>query len=116
MKNVSSRLAATASVFAFSAAFATPAFAQTGAPAKPQGSACQAPSGAIDKNACPDVSTPEQVTSNAPVAQPAGGEQIMVVGSRIRRNQFNLPDPIQLITRDETVDAGFNSTAEGLLR
>jgi iron complex outermembrane receptor protein len=38
--------------------------------------------------------------------------EITVVGSRIRRNQFNGADPINLITRDEATAAGFNSTAE----
>src|SRR3954451_23698749 len=114
MNNLSARLAATASVVALAAAFSTPAYAQAGTPAQPQGSACQAPSGAIDKNACPDVKTAEQATSNAPAAQPAGGQAIMVVGSRIRHNQFNTADPIQLLTRDESVDAGFNSTADVL--
>lgn len=40
------------------------------------------------------------------------GEAIVVVGSRLRRNQFNSIDPIQVITRDEATSAGFTSTAE----
>src|SRR5438270_9322379 len=108
------RLSATASALAFATAVAAPAVAQAGVPAQPQGSACQAPANALDKNACPDVKTSGQVTSNAPQAQPAGGEQITVVGSRIPHNHFNSVDPIQIVTRDETVQAGFNSTAEVL--
>lgn len=41
-------------------------------------------------------------------------EGITVVGSRIRRNNLTTADPIQLITREETTQAGFNSTAEVL--
>ena len=41
-------------------------------------------------------------------------QNIVVTGSRIRRNQFNTADPVQLITRDEATLAGFNSTAEVL--
>lgn len=36
---------------------------------------------------------------------------ITVVGSRIRRDQFNTADSIQLFTRDDAVQAGFSSTA-----
>jgi outer membrane receptor protein involved in Fe transport len=37
---------------------------------------------------------------------------IVVVGSRIRRDQYNTPDSIQVITRAESTQAGFNSTSE----
>lgn len=42
------------------------------------------------------------------------GTMIQVTGSRIRRDHFNTADPIQVITRDESTQAGFNSTAEVL--
>ncbi|MBX3593192.1 TonB-dependent receptor [Sphingomonas sp.] len=38
--------------------------------------------------------------------------EIVVVGSRIRRSNLTTADPIQVITREETTSAGFNSTAE----
>jgi iron complex outermembrane recepter protein len=46
-------------------------------------------------------------------AKPTEGD-IVVVGSRIRRDTFNSPSPVQIVTRSETTDAGFNSTAEAL--
>lgn len=41
-------------------------------------------------------------------------DEIVVVGSRIRRDTYNSPSPIQVITRDETTLAGYNSTTEAL--
>jgi outer membrane receptor protein involved in Fe transport len=41
-------------------------------------------------------------------------EDIVVVGSRIRRDTFNSPSPVQIITRDESTLAGFSSTTEAL--
>lgn len=38
-------------------------------------------------------------------------EKLTVTGSRIARDAFNSVSPIQVITRDETAVAGFNSTA-----
>jgi iron complex outermembrane recepter protein len=38
--------------------------------------------------------------------------EITVVGSRIRRDTFNSPSPIQVIGREESTLAGLNSTAE----
>lgn len=38
-------------------------------------------------------------------------EQVVVVGSRIRRDIFNSPSPVQVITREESTLAGFASTA-----
>lgn len=39
-------------------------------------------------------------------------DDIVVVGSRIRRDEFNTADPIQVITREEATQAGFNSTSD----
>ncbi|WP_404326843.1 TonB-dependent receptor domain-containing protein [Aerophototrophica crusticola] len=39
-------------------------------------------------------------------------EEIVVVGSRIRRDTFNSPSPVQVITRDEATAAGLASAAE----
>ena len=41
-------------------------------------------------------------------------EEIVVVGSRLRRDNYNSPSPVQVVTRDETTLAGFNSTTEVL--
>ena len=42
-------------------------------------------------------------------------EEIVVVGSRIRRDTYNTPAPVQLITREESTLAGFNSPTDVLL-
>ncbi len=41
-------------------------------------------------------------------------EEIVVVGSRIRRDNFNAPSPVQIITAEESTRAGFASAAEVL--
>jgi outer membrane receptor protein involved in Fe transport len=92
-------------------AVASAAGAQTAAPVIPNESACQAPSDQTDKEACPDAAKKETATGKA-VAQP--NEDIVVVGSRIRRDEFNTPDNIQVITRKETTQAGFVSTSQVL--
>src|SRR3954466_3985085 len=115
MKKLSLLGATALGSFAF-IGLATPASAQTPTTASPTGDACQAPAETPDKTKCPDVSGPEataqgttEVTSPAAGNTPAAGdEEIVVVGSRIRRNQFNTADPIQLITREEATQAGFN--------
>ncbi len=56
--------------------------------------------------------TPEQAAE--PTAAATEGDGIMVVGSRIRRDTFNSPSPVQIVTRQETTDAGFTSSAEAL--
>lgn len=48
---------------------------------------------------------------NCVTATEASSESdIVVVGSRIRRDTFNTAAPVTLITRDEAIQAGFNST------
>jgi outer membrane receptor protein involved in Fe transport len=97
-------------------AFAAPAYAQTPNPVNPERDPCQAPADQRDPNVtCP----PADSAAGAAIAQGAdvatsGDEAITVVGSRIRRNRFNSPDPVTIITRDSALDAGFNSTAETL--
>ena len=104
--------------FAAIALAASPAQAQTPAPVQPDRDPCQAPSDQVDKAKCPDTDTPagEAVQQGATVtpATSTGEGDIVVVGSRIRRNRFNTADPVTIITRDEQVDSGFNSTAEVL--
>ncbi len=56
-----------------------------------------------------DNQSNEQVKEE-PKAKEGEGE-ITVVGSRIRRTQFNLADSIQVISRDESTQAGFASTS-----
>lgn len=98
-------------------AIATPATAQTPDPVNPGGDPCQAPADQRDPNtACPPADSPagEAISQGEIVTQPAEGEGIVVVGSRIRRDRFNTADPVTIINRDSAVDAGFTSTAEVL--
>jgi iron complex outermembrane recepter protein len=37
-------------------------------------------------------------------------DDVVVVGSRIRRDTYNSPSPVQVVTREETVLAGYSST------
>ena len=47
-------------------------------------------------------------------APAAATEKITVTGSRIQRDTFNSPSPVQVITRDETLMSGFASTTAAL--
>jgi outer membrane receptor protein involved in Fe transport len=101
MYPIRSAILASASLFALSAA---PAFAQ----------------------AAPVDTTPQkeqenqQLPPNQPPATNAkgqpqnGGQAIVVTGSRIRRDNFNAPQNVDIYTRADTVLAGTRSTAETL--
>ena len=95
---------------------ATPAFGQAATPVTPGGSACQAPAESVDKVKCPDTTTTTTTVAQVgpTAAQPSDGENITVVGSRIRRNSYNTGENITVLTRAETLQAGFNSTTEAL--
>src|SRR3954464_6440499 len=41
-------------------------------------------------------------------------QELVVVGSRIRRDNFNSPSPVQVVTHEETTMAGFGSTTDAL--
>lgn len=45
-------------------------------------------------------------------ASPASVEDVIVVGSRLRRDVYNSPSPVQTVTREEAVMQGHASTAE----
>ena len=51
-----------------------------------------------------------------PGPQRAGSqpEEVVVTGSRIRRDTFNSVSPVQLVTREEVIAAGFTSATEAL--
>jgi outer membrane receptor protein involved in Fe transport len=116
MRLLSYALLSSASVAAL--AFAAPASAQTPQPVHPERDPCQAPADQRDPNVnCPpaDTNVGQAIQQgNVTSAAAAGDQGIVVVGSRIRRNRFNTADPVTIITRDQTVDAGFNSTSEAL--
>ncbi|KIC60560.1 TonB-dependent receptor [Brevundimonas nasdae] len=51
------------------------------------------------------------VTQNG---EAANVDEIVVIGSRIRRDNFNAPSPTQVVTREEATLQGFASTTEAL--
>jgi iron complex outermembrane receptor protein len=53
-------------------------------------------------------------TVPAPVQDTAQLDEVVVVGSRIRRDNFNAPSPTQVVTREEATLQGFASTTEAL--
>jgi len=56
-----------------------------------------------------------EATEEQPVADPSTEvEAVVVVGSRIRRDTYNTPAPITVITREEATLQGFASTTEAL--
>ena len=57
---------------------------------------------------------PLQTETDAKKAPPTKVEELVVVGSRIRRDNFNSPSPVTIITHEETTMAGFGSTTETL--
>src|SRR3954453_15446964 len=85
---------------------ASPAFAQTAA-----APVDTTPEKTQEGEAPPPSSTPTNA-QGASVPTPQGG--IVVTGSRIRRNNFNTPQNIDIITRDDAILAGTRSTADAL--
>src|SRR5689334_2461906 len=104
MRALNSLLFSTISVVALTA---TPAFAQSTA-ASPVDTT---PEKTQEGEAVPPSSAPTNA-QGAPAATPQGG--IVVTGSRIRRNNFNTPQNIDIITRDDAVLAGTRSTSDAL--
>lgn len=89
----------------------SPVSAQTPDPAIPGEDPCQAPSDQVDKEKCPDVAEQPSASGNQ---AGTSTDSIVVVGSRLRRDEFNTADNVQILTRQETTQAGFVSTAEVL--
>ncbi|GAA0635052.1 TonB-dependent receptor plug domain-containing protein [Brevundimonas lenta] len=61
-------------------------------------------------------SQPQSETADAASAESDPGviDDIVVVGSRLRRDTFNSPSPIQVVTREEATLAGFASVTDVL--
>ena len=96
---------------------ASPAQAQTPDTVSPGGDPCQAPATQIDKEKCPDTAQQEPGTTTTEDVVPGvadSGDAIVVTGSRIRRNSYNTGENITVVTREESTQAGFNSTTETL--
>ena len=68
---------------------------------------------ALAQDTTPEAATCVDANSNS-VCDSDEGNQIVVTGSRLRRDTYNSPDLIQVITREESTQAGFNSTSEAL--
>jgi outer membrane receptor protein involved in Fe transport len=75
-----------------------------------------APAWAQAVSTTPTDPTPSQPSSaqQAPDDDSTDVDEVVVVGSRIRRDTFNSPSPVQIITRDESTLAGFSTTTEAL--
>jgi len=103
MRAVNSLLLSSISIVALTA---SPAFAQTAA-----APVDTTPEKTQEGEATPPSSTPTNA-QGASVPTPQGG--IVVTGSRIRRSNFNTPQNIDIITRDDAVLAGTRSTSDAL--
>src|SRR3954469_3089921 len=103
MRAVNSLLLSSISIVALTA---SPAFAQVAA-----APVDTTPEKTQEGEATPPSSTPTNA-QGASVPTPQGG--IVVTGSRIRRNNFNTPQNIDIITRDDAVLAGTRSTTDAL--
>jgi outer membrane receptor protein involved in Fe transport len=103
MRSINTAILASASLFALAA---TPAFAQA-TPAAPED---QTPEKLEQSEQIPPSSLP----TTAQGETQKGEQQVVVTGSRIRRNNFSTPQNIDVITRDDSVLAGTRSTTETL--
>lgn len=56
----------------------------------------------------------ETATRTQPATEEPEEEEVTVVGSRIRRDEYSTAEPITVITNEEMTQAGFNSAAEAL--
>lgn len=56
----------------------------------------------------------EEEAEAVTTAEPVAGDAILVTGSRIRRDEFSVAEPITVITADEVTQAGFNSVTDAL--
>lgn len=54
--------------------------------------------------------TQEEAQEAKPASEAKTLDKVTVTGSRIARDTFNSPSPVQVITREETTLSGFNST------
>ena len=100
MRRMNALILSSASLFALTA---TPAFAQAQAPVETT----------PEKQAEGEQVPPTSETTNAEGQAQSQGE-IVVTGSRVRRNNFNTPQNIDIVTRDDQILAGTRSTAETL--
>ena len=102
-----SHLYAATAILPLALATALPAFAQTTATdtqTSPVPDPTQVPT---------DQQNPQSPNADAGSNTQSGGD-IVVTGSRIRRDEFSVSDPITVIGKDEITQAGFASAADAL--
>ena len=56
----------------------------------------------------------QQQPATEDAQEPTQNDDVVVVGSRLRRDVYNSPSPVQVITNEESIRAGFNATADVL--
>lgn len=99
-----------AALLALSAA--TPAHAQTAAPAAPTADPCAAPADQRDPNAnCPPTEAP---ATEAAQNEPGEGQSVIVVGSRIPRPNFDTVQPSTILNSEAIEQRGFVNAADAL--
>jgi outer membrane receptor protein involved in Fe transport len=101
MRRLSTFVLSSVSVAALTA---SPAFAQAGAPVE----------ATPEVTAETEQAAPASVEPTNAAGQPTSEGEIVVTGSRIRRNNFNTASPVTIVTRDDQVLAGSTGTAETL--
>jgi len=70
---------------------------------------------AVAQTQAADPAATPMSASADPASTTAGeGDDIVVTGSRIRRDEFSVSDPITVIGKDEITQAGFASAADAL--
>ncbi len=64
----------------------------------------------------PTIAAAQTAAAPAAASEPAADDkdapEVIVTGSRIKRDVFNSPSPITIVTRNDATAAGFNSTSE----
>ncbi len=85
----------------------TPTPAPAAAPAKPA-PAAQPAATAPAATPAPEAAAPAEAAA-APAA--SGSEEVVVTGSRLRKNAFNSSSPVEVITREQTILEGLVSSA-----
>jgi len=101
MRSVNALILSTISLTALAA---SPAFAQTPAPVD------TTPQKTQEGEQVPPTSAP----TNAQGQSTAEKGAIVITGSRIRRDNFNTPQNVDIVTRNDNILAGATSTAETL--
>jgi len=111
---LASRFSLSASVFALSAAFGTPAFAQT----ESQQQQAQQQNTAVDCATITDTAQHDECVrtqgANAPATGAPSSEPIVVTGSRIHRQNFDTLQPAVVIDSAQIEARGFETLGQAI--